>query len=157
MVTTPTINGSATINYSLDGEQATVNSNSVAIEYRYIDPPITEEINIIDEQTITTNPYIITVKVNDPNKVEKVDFYIDNILIGTSTLPDMEGVFECTWDTSKYHSTVKIVVTDIYGRPQEYTRNTNVSLPVPPIDTLPILFELPKTGEQIDLSSILGA
>jgi len=107
-------------------------------------------VNLIDGQMITTNPYIISVQAKDAAetlKISKVEFYIDNTLIGTTTLPTVSGVYDCLWDTSKYHSTVKIIVYGTDGTTQEITRNTTVNLSSTQ-DNNDIVVVLPKTGEE---------
>ena len=106
--------------------------------------------NLTDNQVITTNPYMLSVKVKDPSKVSKVEYYIDNILIGTATLPDVNGVYDWPWDTSKYHSTVKIVVYGTDGTTEEIIRNTTVQLLDENTsgDGRDIVPVLPKTGEE---------
>ena len=106
-------------------------------------------LNLTDNQVITTNPYIITAQVKDTSLVSKVEFYVDDNLIGTSTLPDVEGNYSCAWDTSKYHSLVKIIVYGSDGTTEEVTRNTSVQLDNgdEPRDGSDIVPVLPKTGE----------
>ena len=109
-------------------------------------PPTISEVNLSDGQIITTNPYIITAKVTDNIGVSRVEFFVDNNLIGTSTLPDLAGVYEVPWDTSKYHSTVKIVAYDTSGNKAEAIRYVTVNFS----STWegPIVNVLPKTGEE---------
>lgn len=88
----------------------------------------TRVININEGQTITTNPYTIYVKPTDGAGITKVDFYIDNVLICTDTTADVNGYYSCEWDTSKYHSDVKIIAYDALGNSSTLTRSTTVSL-----------------------------
>ncbi len=88
----------------------------------------TRTINIDAGQVITTNPYIIKVLPDDPSGVTKVEFYIDNILICTDTSADADGYYTCSWDTSKYHSDVKVIAYDGLGNSTTLTRSTTVSL-----------------------------
>ncbi len=103
-------------------------------------------INISENQVITTNPYLITAKATDDIKVEKVEFYVDNNLIGTSTLPDVEGNFQATWDTSKYHSTVRVVAYDLNQNQTEAEVNATVQLAQDDSDQIVVV--LPKTGKE---------
>lgn len=112
-------------------------------------------INFSNGQIIKTNPYMLSVKVKDATKVEKVEFYIDDVLIGTATLPDVNGVYDWPWDTSKYHSIVKIVVYGTDGQTEEVTRNTTVDLSGGQESTNSIVAVLPKTGESVLKSKIL--
>lgn len=107
-----------------------------------------ESINIAEDQAVTANPYIISVKVIDPTKVAKVEYFIDDILIGTTTLPTVSGAFDCPWDTSKYHSVVKIIVYGMDGTAEEITRNTTVNLSGAQDNNDNIVVVLPKTGEE---------
>jgi len=88
----------------------------------------TRTVNIDAGQVITTNPYIIKVKPTDSSAVTKVEFYIDNILICTDTTADVNGYYSCQWDTSKYHSDVKIIAYDALGNSTTLTRTTTVNL-----------------------------
>ncbi len=88
----------------------------------------TRVINITEGQTITTNPYTIFVKPTDSNGITKVEFYIDNILICTATTADSNGYYSCQWDTSKYHSDVKIIAYDALGNSTTLNRYTTVNL-----------------------------
>jgi len=120
-----------------------------------------DSLNLIEGQVITTNPYIISLKLKSPSdttKVSKVEFYIDNTLISTATLPDVSGTYEAVWDTSKYHSTVKVIVYNADGTSEELTRNTTVNLSSTPTtihQTSPIISILPKTGENSSSISII--
>jgi hypothetical protein len=88
----------------------------------------TRTVNIDAGQVITTNPYIIKVKPSDSSGVTKVEFYIDDILICTDTTADADGYHTCSWDTSKYHSEVKIIAYNTLGNSTTLTRSTTVSL-----------------------------
>jgi len=117
-----------------------------------------DSLNLTEGQVITTNPYILSLKLKDPadtTKVSKVEFYIDNTLISTSTLPDVSGTYQAVWDTSKYHSVVKVIVYNTDGTTETVTRNTTVNLSQD--YQSPIVNVLPMTGETKDLiQSILG-
>lgn len=95
----------------------------------------TRIVNIDEGQVITTNPYQIKVLPTDSSGVVKVEFYIDGILICTDYDADADGNYTCVWDTSQYHSEVKIIAYDALGNPTTITRSTTVSL-----------VEVPKTG-----------
>jgi len=97
----------------------------------------TRTVNIDAGQVITTNPYIIKVKPSDSSGVSKVEFYIDNILIGTDTTADADGYYTCSWDTSKYHSEVKIIAFDTLGNTSTLNRSTTVRLASTSTGTLP--------------------
>lgn len=104
-------------------------------------PGSTIPINLTEGQTITTNPYIIKVKPNDDNGIQRVEFYIDGTLICTATTPDAGGVYSCSWDTSKYHSDIRVIAYDNSGNPSiALTRSTVVD---------PSLYILPRTGMNI--------
>ncbi|MEI8061156.1 MAG: glycoside hydrolase domain-containing protein [Candidatus Berkelbacteria bacterium] len=117
-----------------------------------------ESINLADNQVITTNPYIISLKLKNPSdttKVSKVEFYIDSTLISTTTLPDVSGTYQAVWDTSKYHSVVKAIVYNTDGTTEELSRNTTVNLAQN--YQSPIITVLPQTGESKNLiRDILG-
>ncbi|MEI6144212.1 MAG: glycoside hydrolase domain-containing protein [Candidatus Berkelbacteria bacterium] len=126
--------------------------NPVEIKISLID-----SINLSDNQVITTNPYIISLKLKDPAdtiKVSKVEFFVDNTLISTSTLPDVSGTFQAVWDTSKYHSAVKVILYNTDGTTQEVTRNTTVNLSQD--YQSPIVNVLPQTGEGSIWSNLLS-
>ena len=108
--------------------------------------PTISSLNLKDNQVVTTNPYLISAKVENPSSISKVEFYVDDVLIGTATLPDVEGNFTAVWDTSKYHSTIKVVAYDASGNSSTALRNTTVQLNGDNSNSIvPIL---PKTGEE---------
>lgn len=122
------------------------------LEVKYSDIALSSigSINLTEGQVITTNPYIISVVAKDAAetlRISKVEFYIDDTLISTSTLPDVSGSYQAVWDTSKYHSTVKIIVYGTDGTTQELTRNTTVNLSGAQ-ENNDIVVVLPKTGEE---------
>lgn len=127
----------------------------VQVNYIGMQPPppphITNySINIEEGQVITTNPYIISLSAKDPAdtlKISKLEFYVDNNLIGTTTLPDVSGAYQAVWDTSKYHSAVKVLVYGTDGTTQEIDRNTTVSLTTTTTAPDQIITTLPNTGE----------
>jgi hypothetical protein len=101
----------------------------------------TRSVNIDAGQVITTNPYIIKVLPDDPSGVTKVEFYIDNVLICTDDTADADGYYTCSWDTSKYHSDVKIIAYDAFGNTTALTRSTTVLLTgVPNTGLQPVSF-----------------
>lgn len=102
-------------------------------------PGLHDLINIINGQTITTNPFTIEVHPTSSGGIAKVEFYIDDILICTDTELDINGVYACDWDTSQYHSIVKVIAYDKKGRIVTIERNTTVSL-------LSQVTELPQVG-----------
>lgn len=92
-------------------------------------PGSSSVINVIEGQIITTNPYTIKVKPTDADGIKKVEFYIDNVLICTATTADSDGVYSCDWDTSKYHSDIKVLAYDTEGNVSTaLTRSATVSL-----------------------------
>jgi hypothetical protein len=94
-------------------------------------PGLTGPINITEGQAITTNPFIIKVYPTGGTEIVRVEFYIDGILIGTVYAPNAEGIYECSWDTSLYHSVVKAVAYDVAGESITIERNTTVLLELP--------------------------
>jgi hypothetical protein len=99
-------------------------------------------INIDEGQTITTNPYIIKALPSSADGISKVEFYIDDTLICATTTADADGVYSCPWDTSKYHSDVKVYAYDdsqMHFRSLVLERSTTLNLPT----------ELPQTGADI--------
>lgn len=127
----PKIRTAASATYEVDGAQNTISSSELSIDYEYIEPPVIQSINLENSQVVTTNPYVILVKAANPAEIQKIEFYVDGNLIGTSSLPDIDGFFEGSWDTSLYHSTVLIKVYDIYGRIHTITREAVVDLSAP--------------------------
>lgn len=98
-------------------------------------------INISDGQFITTNPFKIKVKpVDEESGIQLVEFYVDNNLLCTDTSPDSEGIYSCDWDTSKYHSTVRVVAFDNSENSATILRNATV-------DPKLYLTVLPKAGK----------
>ena len=105
-------------------------------------------INIDNGQFITTNPFIIKVKPTDNVGISNVKFYVDDNLICTATAVDANGVYSCAWDTSKYHSVVKVVAYDTSNNPTELLSRTTLVDPVLYIGQTPALTELPATGKE---------
>ncbi len=103
-------------------------------------------INITEGQTITTNPFIIKVKPTSDEGIEKTEFYVDDHLLCTETEADSEGIYSCSWDTSKYHSIVKVIAYDTLDNTAEIIRNTTVDPSLYTETTIPTMTELPKTG-----------
>lgn len=99
-------------------------------------------INLSEGQIITANPYIIKVKPEDDLGIVRVLFYIDDVLICEVTTPDADGVYSCSWDTSTYHSDVRVVAYDTQG----YTVSMSRS----------VIVGLPETGQSIWKFEILG-
>ncbi|MFA5157635.1 MAG: Ig-like domain-containing protein [Patescibacteria group bacterium] len=103
-------------------------------------PNDTRSININEGQTITTNPYVINVRPQDPDGISRVDFLIDDNLICSINTSDSDKVYSCSWDTSKYHSEVKVYAYDISGNQSSVLlRNTLVASSLH-------LTTLPETG-----------
>lgn len=77
---------------------------------------------------------------SDNLDVSMVEFYVDDNLLCTKTETNDEGVYECSWDTSRYHSRVVVYAYDEVGnRSAALIRETEV-------DPRLYLTELPKTG-----------
>jgi hypothetical protein len=112
-------------------------------------PDSNSPINLTEGQSITTNPYVISVKPADNIEVARVEFYVDDTKICTDTSADSDGIYSCSWDTSLYHSDIRVVAYDTTGNPSTpLTRSINVD---------PALYatELPNTGMPIYLYSLL--
>ena len=131
----------------ISGSSDTV--SPVIVKYKGVapDPPVfdavtsdSRPINIDEGQVITSNPYIIWVKPSSPVGISKVEFYVDDVLIGTDTTADADGIYSFPWDTSRYHSVVKIVAYDVNNNTVTMIRNTTVNLNVVS------LTQLPETG-----------
>jgi hypothetical protein len=89
--------------------------------------PVLSAFNLADGQLVSTNPYIIKIKANDL-LVKNLMFYVDGTLICDVTTPDSQGYYTCSWDTSKYHSDVRVVTYDMMGNSSETTANVTVNL-----------------------------
>ena len=116
--------------------------------------PEIASVNLSDGQIITGNPYIILVRLKDiasASLVSKVEFYIDDVLISTSTLPDVSGAYQAVWDTSKYHSVVKVIIYNTDGTTTQVARSTVVQLSDQTNLADPIVSVLPRTGESKNL------
>lgn len=84
-------------------------------------------INVSEGQLIKTNPYRIKLSsVDNLSGVDYVEFYIDDILICTVNEVSEEGLYECDWDTSKYHSDVKVLMYDRAGNVSELLVNNAI-------------------------------
>lgn len=111
-------------------------------------PGDTRVVNLTNNEIIKTNPYIIKVKPSDDVKIDRVEFYVDDVLICTETAPDELGVFSCSWDTSKYHSDIRVVTYDTSGNSTELNRTVTVDSSIY-TDTEEDAETLPKTGMNI--------
>lgn len=104
-------------------------------------PGTTQPISVTEGQTITSNPYIIQVKPDSTVGISKVEFLVDDALICTETVADANGVYSCSWDTSRYHSSIRIIAYDIYGVTTTIAREVTVD---PTVYTT----VLPQTGKR---------
>jgi len=100
-------------------------------------PGTNQPINISEGQVITTNPYVIQVRPLDDSGIEKVEFYVDDQLICTDTQADGNGVYDCSWNTSLYHTRIKIIAYNTLGNTTTLSKNAVV---------YPIL---PETGARL--------
>ncbi len=107
-------------------------------------PGSNQPINLEEGETITTDTYVIEVAPASEFGVAKVEFYVDDILICTDTQPDANGVYSCDWDTTRYHSDVKILVYDILGHTTVLTRRVIVLS-----DETSLPTALPETGTNL--------
>lgn len=121
-------------------------STMVALISVDTEAPKIVHLNVDEGEKISFNPYIIYARLENPYSISRVEFYVDDVLIGVSTLPDVDGGFEVAWDTSKYQSTVKVVAYDLNGNQTEITRNTTVLVKKNSGPTSPIVSILPRTG-----------
>lgn len=91
-------------------------------------PEGTSGVNLEDGDVITDQLYVIRVKPKDGGTgILKVEFYVDGVLICTADTADKDGVYECEWDTTKYHSSVLIKIYDVVGNILEITREVEVN------------------------------
>jgi hypothetical protein len=134
----------SSIEWNTSGETTEVN-------LRDHTPPQIVELNISEGQNITSNPYVIRAKVTDDVAVDRVLFYVNDELLATTALADLEGYYETPLDTSKYLNTainVRVVAYDTAGNSSEKTVQANISSAVSTpeqINGTPV-FELPRTG-----------
>lgn len=105
-------------------------------------PGGTAQINIEEGQVITEKYVTINVYPTDNIQIQKVEFYVDGVLIGTDTDADGSGVYSAVWDASKYHSDIRVVAYDINGNTTELTRTAEV-------DPSVYATSLPTTGEGV--------
>lgn len=119
--------------------------------------PLFSSINLENDQIITVNPYVIDLKVGDTNLVSKVEFFADDSLICSVSLPDVEKTYSCHWDTSGRQSAIiKAIIYPIEsnagGQEKEtIVRNVLVKLSQnyqnpANNDQIPIIDILPQTG-----------
>jgi hypothetical protein len=93
-----------------------------------------QPINLTDGQVITDAIYLIQVAPGDPIGIERVEFSVDDNLICNLSTPNTNGVYACPWNTSQYHSTIKVTAYDLSGLTSTLTR------------TVITAWELPATG-----------
>jgi len=139
--------------YSLDyvhGSASTVHNHS-SLSFAKL-PGTDTTINITDGQTITSNPFTIQVHPTDKNGIDKVEFFVDNNLICTATEPNTDGVYSCDWDTSEYHSDVKVIAYNKAGKTESISRSATVQLTSTATATniTNKLTELPETGADLN-------
>ncbi len=100
-------------------------------------------INIVEGQIIYSNPFTIKVRPIDEDGISKTEFYVDDNLICVNSQADANGVYDCVWDTAKYHSQVKVYAYDTANnRSEALIRNSTV-------DPRIYLTELPATGVRV--------
>jgi hypothetical protein len=105
--------------------------------YEYYEAPVFNPmsdgrpINLTESQAITTNPYTILVYPTGAAGINRVEFFIDGILIGVDYEPDANGLYSCDWNTELYHSLVRVVAFDNQGQAVELSRNATVMLEMP--------------------------
>lgn len=86
-------------------------------------------INLENDQVVSTNPFLIQVKPTDiSSSVDHVEFYVDDELLCTDNTADGDGVYECSWDTSLYHSDIRVVAYDGLQNETELARDVTVDL-----------------------------
>lgn len=149
--------GSAIYNgkiYYLAGETILSRINTVDIYDTYEQPPPefnnlpdnNQPVNLEEGQIISTDNYVIEVQPTSEFGIEKVEFYVDNILICTDTEGTDNDIYSCNWDATQYHSDIKIIVYDILGHTTILTRNVNVDLSITENVTVDLPNILPETG-----------
>lgn len=120
-------------------------------------PNSSDVINLTNGQVIATNPFVIKVKPEDNAAVLKVEFYVDDNLLCTDTTADSDGIYSCAWDTSKYHSTVKVTAYDTSNNASTIlTREATVDPSLYTASTIPTMTELPNTGKNRSSKHNLG-
>ncbi len=102
-------------------------------------PGDSRPVNLDEGGVITDSLYTLEVRPGGKGIVQ-VEFYVDENLICTDTSADSSGVYSCVWDTTKYHSSVKIIAYYLNGRKITLTRNVEVKASTDEIAVLP------KTG-----------
>ena len=103
-------------------------------------PGDTRPVNL-DEGGVISDP-VYTLEVKPSGKgILKVEFFVDDNLVCTDTSADAKGVYACDWDTTKYHSNVRIVTSYLNGSKITLTRNVAVKAASDQISILP------KTGQ----------
>ncbi len=91
----------------------------------------------LDEGGVVTEP-VYTIEVKPSGRgIVKVEFYIDDNLICTDQEPDSQGVYSCDWDTTEYHSAVRIIAYYNNGRTITLTRNVEVQSAMDQVSVLP--------------------
>jgi len=101
-------------------------------------------VNLTDGEVINSTIFTILIKPESDNGIAKVEFYVDDVLICTDTTADANGVYSCDWNTTLYHSNVKIIAYDTLGQTTTILR------------TVITASELPETGAgRFDFASVL--
>lgn len=78
-------------------------------------------INLYTGLNVTTNPYKIDLNAKDNlSGVSKVEFFIDGDLVCTDEEVNDEGLYECDWDTEKYHIDILVRMYDMAGNVGEF-------------------------------------
>lgn len=148
--------GIYTVYYRSIDENGVYMPKALYTEDRFIvdmTPPTKEEfnsytsgINVFTGLVVGVNPYIIKVKaVDNLSGVERVEFFIDEGLVCTDTEVNSEGLYECAWDTVKYHTDIRVVMYDRAGNVSEFE-----------VLGVEVSDELTRTGDGIWLGIILS-
>lgn len=92
--------------------------------------PDMTNLNLIDGQTVSGNPFVIKTKATDSAAgIWKIEFYVDDNLLCTDSVADADGYYTCDWDTATYHSAVRLLAYDMVGNTDEQVLNAYVGLP----------------------------
>lgn len=103
--------------------------DSVVPNFEYLLPPnSTQKINITNNQIIHASPLNVKTKPTDASGIQKVEYYLDTILIATDTTADANGVYESNLDMNLAQNkpgglTLKAKAYDNYQNTAEYTVN----------------------------------
>ncbi|MCX6810170.1 MAG: hypothetical protein NTY30_00305 [Candidatus Berkelbacteria bacterium] len=93
-------------------------------------PPVISDVSIADGSTINLNPMPLSAKVTDDWGVDRVELWINNAMVSTVTMPDVNSVYSFSIKSSDYKGQeieIKLVAYDLSNNQATDIRKTKVA------------------------------